>query len=48
MMLNGLKRYAYMDGNMHRVRAGEGSLFGGGKIIDRSGAGTLFLLLLDD
>ncbi len=46
--LNGLKLYAMLDGNMHRVRAGEGSLFGGGKIIDHLGEGTLFLLLLDD
>ncbi|MCX5890649.1 MAG: hypothetical protein NTY36_14555 [Deltaproteobacteria bacterium] len=46
--LNGLKLYAYLDDNLHRVRAGEGSLFGGGKIIDNLGEGTLFLLLLDD
>jgi hypothetical protein len=46
--LNGLKLYAYLDGTMHRVRAGEGSLFGGGKIIDKSGVGPLFLLLLGD
>jgi len=32
--LNGKKLYAYLSGNMHRVMAGEGSLFGGGQIID--------------
>ncbi len=46
--LNGLKLYAYLDTEMHRVRGGEGTLFGGGKIID-SGASlsAVNLLLLD-
>ncbi len=33
--LNRLHLYVYLDGNMHRVKEGEGNLFGGGEIIDR-------------
>ncbi|MHB8067614.1 MAG: hypothetical protein ACYDIC_06905 [Desulfobaccales bacterium] len=33
--LNRLHLYAFLNGQMHQVRAGEGNLFGGGQIIDR-------------
>jgi hypothetical protein len=46
--LNGIKLYAYLDHTIRRVRAGDGVHFGGGKIIDQSGAGPLLLLLLSD
>jgi hypothetical protein len=35
--LNGKKLFAYLSGEMHRVMAGEGYLFGGGQIIDVGG-----------
>jgi hypothetical protein len=34
--LNRLKLYTYLNKTIHQVRAGEGNLFGGGKIIDVS------------
>ena len=46
--LNGIKLYAYLNNAICRVRAGDGALFGGGKIINsRSSSmpGTLLLLL---
>jgi hypothetical protein len=46
--LNGLKLYTVLDGNMHRVRAGEGSRFGGGKIIDNGGFPPAVDLMLFD
>jgi hypothetical protein len=46
--LNGIKLYAYLNHTIRRVRAGDGVHFGGGKIIDQSGAGPLLLLLLSD
>jgi hypothetical protein len=46
--LNGIKLYAYHNHAIRRVRAGDGARFGGGKIIDKSGVGPLFLLLLRD
>ncbi|MEW6219686.1 MAG: hypothetical protein AB1634_09180 [Thermodesulfobacteriota bacterium] len=33
--LNGLSMYTYLGGQLHEVMAGEGSLFGGGAIINR-------------
>ncbi len=47
--LNGTKLYATRSGTMYRVMAGQGSLYGGGKIIDTAGAGpgTKLLLLLE-
>jgi hypothetical protein len=52
--LNNIKLYAYLNSILHRVRAGEGNLFGGGTIIDvsespgpRSTPAILLLLLLD-
>ncbi len=45
--LNGIKLYVYLDNAIHRVRAGEGALFGGGQIIDRAVTPTLNRLLLD-
>jgi hypothetical protein len=48
LQLNGLKLYAYLDSNMHRVKAGEGNLFGGGKIIDQGAfLPSVELMLLD-
>ena len=34
--LNRIHLYTYLDGEVHRVVAGEGNIFGGGKIIDKS------------
>jgi hypothetical protein len=52
--LNTLKLYAYLKNNIHRVKGGEGYLFGGGTIIDisikpgpRSIPGIVMQLLLD-
>jgi hypothetical protein len=47
--LNGLKLYAKRGGStVNRVRAGEGSLYGGGKIIDKGGfLPAIDLMLLD-
>jgi hypothetical protein len=47
--LKGLKLYAQLDGLMHRVAAGEGSLFGNGQIIDtgREKSTSGLMLLLD-
>jgi hypothetical protein len=52
--LNNLKLYAYLNNNIHRVKEGEGYLFGGGTIIDmsvkpgpRSIPGIVMQLLLD-
>jgi hypothetical protein len=48
--LNGLAFYTLLDGNVHRVREGEGDLFGGGTIIDSRGSKgwlpAIYLLLL--
>ncbi len=46
--LNGIKLYAMRSGTVYRVKSGEGSLYGGGKIIDTAagGPGTKLLLLL--
>ena len=46
--LNGIKLYAYLDHAIRPVRAGDGALFGGGRIIDKQAIGSLFLLLLTD
>lgn len=34
--LNRLRLYCYLNGEMHQVKAGEGHLFGGGLIVNRS------------
>jgi len=44
--LKGLKLYAKLGGNMHRVVKGEGSSFGGGQIIDTSRGKALPSLIL--
>jgi hypothetical protein len=45
--LNKLPLYTYHDSQIHRVRAGDGALFGGGRIIDSGRvAGAILLLLL--
>jgi hypothetical protein len=44
--LKGLKLYAKLSGNMHRVVAGEGALFGGGQIIDTGRGKALPSLML--
>ncbi len=50
--LNQLHLYTYLDGSVHQVQAGEGGLFGGGQIINRSlkpiTAPVNSLLLLSD
>ena len=50
--LNNIKLYVYLNNNIHQVQAGEGGLFGGGQIINRSlkpiTASVNSLLLLTD
>jgi hypothetical protein len=46
--LNGCKLYAYLNHEIRRVRAGDGYLFGGGRIIDGFSGAATNLLLLDD
>ena len=45
--LNKLPLYTYLGTEIHRVQAGEGALFGGGQIINRSGniSGIIPMLL---
>jgi hypothetical protein len=48
--LNNLLLYTYLDSQIHRVKAGEGALFGGGQIINSSPGslpGIILPLLLD-
>ncbi len=49
--LNRIHCYTYLNGFLHRVRAGEGIYFGGGQIIDVPASGAnaapIFSLLLD-
>ena len=46
--LNGIKLYAYLNNAIRRVRAGDGPLFGGGRIIDKQAVGSLLLTRGDD
>jgi hypothetical protein len=45
--LNGIKLYALRSGTMYQVKAGQGSLYGGGKIVDNFAVPSLQLLLLN-
>jgi hypothetical protein len=45
--LNGLKLYAKRGGTIYRVRAGQGSLYGGGQIIDAGALPSVNMLLLN-